>query len=497
MKRTISLFLAFVLMASLLLSAIPMNAFATGTETVTVHITDQDGNNVWSGNAPKGEPIVTWLDANATSHISKEGFTADKWYNKDSGLKFDANAVFQGWTNVMVKYTANNSSDSSNSSNTTTPETVTVQVFDQDGNKICTGTAPKGAQITSWLDTNVTSLIGKTGYTADKWYNKDTGAKFAVSDTFSGWTNVLVKYQANECKVVVKAVVNGDKNLAKTVAEIDAAYGDDLFTKLNGITLESRTGYKLDKWFNWDNYGTKFTEGTKITGWTNVYVTYTSNTYKLYLDPVDGKVTPGYIDVTYDKAIGLLPIPTRENYAFRGWFWDSACTQMVNTSAKYDKLDDSTVYAKWELAEVVKLYIYTDVNLKGDPVATFYMTDKIKGDVVDLTKLDIASFYKPGYSFTVKGFYNDGGKNLLNSGKPATSLTSIEVNGWTNLYILIQKTQSNQPTTPTKPSTGDNPPTGDNSNVGFMAAVMLTSAVALTGPAVLYRNYKKKTAKKQ
>ena len=494
MKRTISFFLAFVLLASLLLSVIPMNALATQTETVSVHVFDQDGKEIWSGTAPKGEAVNSWLDANVASKIVKEGYTADKWYNKDSGSKYDTNAVFNGWTNVMVKYTANTSSDSSNN---TTVETVPVHVYDQDGKEIWSGTAPKGEQIISWLDANVASQIGKTGYTTDKWYNKDAGTKFAANATFNGWTSVMVKYEGNQCRVVVRAVVNGEKNAAKTIAAMDASYGDDLFAKLNGVSVESRTGYKLDKWFNWDNYGAKFTEGTKIVGYTNVYVTYTADTYKLYFEANEGKVNPGYITVTYDKAIGTLPIPTREGYAFRGWFWDSACTQMVNVNAAYNKLGDATVYAKWEPAEVIKLFIYTNANLKGDPVATYSIMNQVKGDVLDLTKLDLASFYKPGYSFTVKGFYNDGGKNLLNAGKSATPLTSIEVNGWTNIYVVIQKTQTNQPT-PTKPSTGDNPPTEDTSNVGLMAAVMLGSAAALTGTVILYRNSKKKnnTSKK-
>ena len=105
MKRIFSLFLAALLMFGIFLT-VPA-AYADAIDSVNVVVYDADGQEIWSGTAPKGDQVVAWLDANVTEHIAKDGYTVDKWYSKDSGTKFDKAATFNGWTNVMVKYQAN------------------------------------------------------------------------------------------------------------------------------------------------------------------------------------------------------------------------------------------------------------------------------------------------------------------------------------------------------------------------------------------------------
>lgn len=359
-------------------------------------------------------------------------------------------------------------------------EMVTVEVYDQDNAKIWTGSAPKGEHIRSWLDANVASKIAKEGHTFGAWLSKDSGAAFAADATFNGWTNVKVVYTADKCVIAVKEVVNGDKNNAKTIAQAEVDYGTDLITWLNAnVTLEERTGYKLDKWYNWDWFGNKFEDGKKVKGWTNVYVTYTSGEYKMYFEANEGKVDPAYVAVSYGKEIGALPMPTKDGYAFRGWYWDSACTNMVDTSAKYNVAGDSTVYAKWAVKETVKLHIYQNGKLTGDPIKTIDVPNYIKGDVIDLTKFNVGNYFKPDYKFTVKAFYNDGAWNQLKAGNKPASLTSIEVNGWTNIYVVIDKGAANEKVDPSNPQTGD--------MIGVALATMMS-----TGGAALMLGKKRK-----
>lgn len=359
-------------------------------------------------------------------------------------------------------------------------EQVNVVVVNQDGTQIWSGTAPKGEHVRSWLDANVAAKIAKEGYTFGAWLNKDSGAEFAADATFRGWTNVKVVYTAEQCVISVKEVVNGDKNNAKTIAQAEVDYGTDLITWLNAnVTLETRTGYELDKWYNWDWFGNKFEDGKKVKGWTNVYVTYTSGEYKMYFEANEGKVDPAYVAVSYGKEIGALPMPTKDGYAFRGWFWDKECTKMVDTSAKYDKAADCTVYAKWAVKETVKLHIYENGKLTGDPIKTIDVPNFIKGDVIDLTKFNVGNYFKPDYKFTVKAFYNDGAWNELKAGGKPASLTSIEVNGWTNLYVVITKGAANEKADPTNPKTGD--------MIGVSLALMMS-----TGGAALMLGKKRK-----
>ena len=361
-------------------------------------------------------------------------------------------------------------------------EQVNVVVFDQDNNQIWSGKAPKGEHVRSWLDANVASNIAKEGYTFGAWLNKDSGSEFAASATFGGWTNVKVVYTADQCVIAVKEVVNGDKNNAKTIAQAEVAYGTDLISWLNAnVTVGERTGYKLDKWFNWDWFGNKYEDGKKVKGWTNVYVSYTANEYKIYFEANGGKVDPAFTTVTFDKEIGALAMPTKDGYAFRGWFWDSACTNMVDTSAKYTVAGDSTVYAKWEKKETVKLHIYQNGKLTGDPIQTIDVPNYIKGDVIDLTKFNVGNYFKPDYKFTVKAFYNDGAWNQLKAGGKPASLNSIEINGWTNIYVVIEKgaATNNEKVDPSNPQTGD--------MIGVSLALMMS-----TGGAALMLGKKRK-----
>ena len=123
-------------------------------------------------------------------------------------------------------------------------EQVNVVVFDQDNNQIWSGKAPKGEHVRSWLDANVASNIAKEGYTFGAWLSKDSGAEFAASATFNGWTNVKVVYTADQCVIAVKEVVNGDKNNAKTIAQAEVAYGTDLISWLNANVTVDQDQYE-------------------------------------------------------------------------------------------------------------------------------------------------------------------------------------------------------------------------------------------------------------
>ena len=61
-----------------------------------------------------------------------------------------------------------------------------------------------------------------------------------------------------------------------------------------------------------------------------LYAVWQANAYTVALDPAGGTVNPTSIKVTYDKAYGTLPTPTRSGYTFNGWFLDD--TQITKDS---------------------------------------------------------------------------------------------------------------------------------------------------------------------
>ena len=123
------------------------------------------------------------------------------------------------------------------------------------------------------------------GFEFEGWYNDGGWNKYKAGNpnnklgdsiTVNGWTNIICMVTDYE-KVVVKSVVDGDKDNAETIYTGEALHGTNLIDYLDEkVETEDKPGYELDKWYNWDWYGHKYSDTTTVNGWTNVYVTYTS-----------------------------------------------------------------------------------------------------------------------------------------------------------------------------------------------------------------------------
>ena len=184
-------------------------------------------------------------------------------------------------------------------------------------------------------------------YNDGRWNQYKAGQNVAGLDEIkiNGWTNVICMVYDYQ-KVVVKGVVNGDKNTAETIFNGKALYGENLIAWLDAnVTVPEKPGYTADKWYNWDWYGHKYNDSKTVSGWTNAYVDYQANQYTLTLDPNGGKVDPSTITVTFDEAIGTLPDATRTGYIFDGWV--DADGNEVTAETIYTVAGDSTITAKW------------------------------------------------------------------------------------------------------------------------------------------------------
>ena len=120
-----------------------------------------------------------------------------------------------------------------------------------------------------------------TGWFNDgKWNEYKNGqnpAPLQGEITINGWTNVICMV-TDKYPVHVFAVTDGDKANKEEIYSGKALKGTDLIAFLDqNVTVPEKEGYTVDKWYNWDWYGNKYAEDTKVNGWTNAYVTYTSN----------------------------------------------------------------------------------------------------------------------------------------------------------------------------------------------------------------------------
>ena len=192
-------------------------------------------------------------------------------------------------------------------------------------------------------------------------------------DNCSADQTLTLSYNPNSRKWVVP----GSTNMTAAVANVIKVY-----MKITPYTVTYIDGVADEEIFADESYtvgegsltpafsGTPEREGYTFVGWDKTVadvvtenVTYTAvwtaNTYTLTLDAGEGTVDPATATVTYDAAVGELPVPTRDGYEFAGWTDENGT--IVTADTVYTVAGDSTLTAQWE-----KLPDTTDPENPGD-----------------------------------------------------------------------------------------------------------------------------------
>ena len=176
-----------------------------------------------------------------------------------------------------------------------------------------------------------------TGWFNDgKWNEYKNGqnpAPLQGEITINGWTNVICMV-TDKYPVHVFAVTDGDKANKEEIYSGKALKGTDLIAFLDqNVTVPEKEGYTVDKWYNWDWYGNKYAEDTKVNGWTNAYVTYTSNDtdrtvevtftvnseYGSFTDYGKGPVTFKGLPENSTEQYSVPKVTANAGYKFVGW----------------------------------------------------------------------------------------------------------------------------------------------------------------------------------
>ena len=176
-----------------------------------------------------------------------------------------------------------------------------------------------------------------TGWFNDgKWNEYKNGqnpAPLQGEITINGWTNVICMV-TDKYPVHVFAVTDGDKANKEEIYSGTALKGTDLIVFLDqNVTVPEKEGYTVDKWYNWDWYGNKYAEDTKVNGWTNAYVTYTSNDtdrtvevtftvnseYGSFTDYGKGPVTFKGLPENSTEQYSVPKVTANAGYKFVGW----------------------------------------------------------------------------------------------------------------------------------------------------------------------------------
>jgi uncharacterized repeat protein (TIGR02543 family) len=81
---------------------------------------------------------------------------------------------------------------------------------------------------------------------------------------------------------------------------------------------------------------------------TTIYAIWTGFSYKLYFDPSGGNVETSEKAIHHGSAVGVLPTPEYQGYAFAGWFTElNGSGEQYSATTVFDKANDVNLYAKW------------------------------------------------------------------------------------------------------------------------------------------------------
>lgn len=205
--------------------------------------------------------------------------------------------------------------------------------------------------------------------------------------SFDGWFTAATNGTQVTKDTVYKTADNSTVYAHWTPVTYNITFNTDGGNSISGITYDIedtsvslptpvKTGYTFSHWIveeqegNWTAGST--VNGTLASNYGNIGLkaVYTPNNYTLNLDlnaPAGAVTEPACeksaIDVTFDAAVGTLPVPTLEGYAFAGWYNTATGGTQVTASTAYITADDSTVYATWT---PVTYNINTDANGGND-----------------------------------------------------------------------------------------------------------------------------------
>ena len=174
-----------------------------------------------------------------------------------------------------------------------------------------------------------TGTPSRTGYTFAGWDPE-------LAETVTGHATYTATWTANTYKITFDA--NG--------GEVDGTPIDVVFdTSVGQLPVPSRVGYTFDGWY--DEVGNVYTAETVYTAAKDVLLIaeWTANTYTITLDYNDGVTESTTLKVSYGKAYGQLPTPTRVGYTFGGWYDEAG--NKVTSQTVFTSTEDVTLTAMW------------------------------------------------------------------------------------------------------------------------------------------------------
>lgn len=441
--KAIKKMLSLVLVAMLLVSAVPFQASATGDEAYTVQVIVY--------NYSDDSRIASWT----------EDWTVTEAEAKNGTGFFDAETA--------------------------------AEVLD--GTEY--GNAEKYTPVSVIAQVSGTSLVYKVYVKPVTTTTVDPEEDEKPED--DGEPEVTPEGEAKPDGEVKKVTLTIDYNLSGYENETHTTTVGTLYKNFVGVP--ARGGYDFLGWFS--TYYNRIIDVTKdpILGDDTISGQWSAaKQYTLTLDENRGaeeSVNYGK-KVTYGAAIGKLPTPEREGYVFAGWKLNG---KIITAETIWDLQGDGTAYAQWKLESdtegeamngngnhTADGKVYLEVYINGDTakmIKRVDITDYAKDNKITLAEAKkVASKYvtaKSGYTLSYELFSEESWWWYTRD-EETNGSDSVIVNrdGDDYVYVMVKNVKK-------AVADDSNPKTGDNIMMAF--SVMTMSAASLA--AVFFLNKKR------
>ncbi|MDE5885379.1 MAG: InlB B-repeat-containing protein [Oscillospiraceae bacterium] len=236
--------------------------------------------------------------------------------------------------------------------------------------------------------------VSQTGYHFNGWFTAaEGGTQIVANDTVKITADqTLYAHWSKDTMMITFDTKGGTSEAGTKFVKYDNKYGV--------LPNAERTGYEFEGWYLDENCTNQITSDSvvKITANQSVYAKWTLRKYTVKFDANGGTVQTASKQVTYGKNYGVLPVATKENDVFIGWFTEDG-TEITSDSI-VELVDDTVIYAKWQSESTVA----GDINLDG------------KADTQDIIFLQ--AYLHGREQFTVDNFYaadvlEDGQVNIF------------------------------------------------------------------------------------
>ena len=311
------------------------------------------------------------------------------------------------------------------------------------------------------------------GYTFAGWYIEGTDTRINVGTVynFGERATAVAKWTEITYRLTVRRVLNNNFSTAYTIYEQEVSAGTPLLNYLNeNVTAAVKSALGQTPGYTWEySYWKDYSGNQPLTAQDTimnqaqtVYVNFKANGYTLFFDAGNGTVTPNSKTVYFGSAVGTLPTPTLSGKVFRGW--KDANGTVYDATTIYKVASNNTLYAVWDDEALVMLYIYVNGNF--NTCDRMILMDKyVKYDNISRADVvtEIAKHYSApyGYNLSIAGLFDEStwASYRANTSKAGTENIGITGNHLNKIYVMVNNAQNGTTILPTNPGNTTTPGT--------------------------------------